>query len=520
MSFARLKIIFYSFLVLYAVNIGRFFYWQVLHSSQLRQKSISQSYKIDKLPATKGKIYTQDGYPIVTNTEKYNLSIYKPDLDQDISLLNLFPQDTQQLINFLKNDDQKWISLARDFDNVDTKLVSIGGIIFQPISRRFYPEDSMLQPTLSGVERYYQKQLSGKDGFLWTPKDAIGNNRISQESWQIDPIDGLDIHLNINRSVQFIVEKNLEKGIGQYAADSGSVIVMDPPTGKIIAISSMVSSESATRRSDRNTPIADIFEPGSIFKPIVIAIALDSHSIDTRYTCQNCDRQKKIGDDTITNWDQQLHPNSSLRDIIKNSDNIGMSEVMERIGLEKFLKYYQLLQLDKRTGVDLPGEGKAPLKKYWSEIDLAAASFGQGIAMTQLQMLSIFNSIANGGELLRPKVAMNAIYDNKTAPIRVFSPEVIQSLKSILKYSTETGAVAKLIPKDIEACAKSGTAQVAIRGQYNNTNINASYIGFSPCNNPQVSIIVTLNNPKTSPWGSSTAAPIWFDIVDQISRLL
>lgn len=256
-------------------------------------------------------------------------------------------------------------------------------------------------------------------------------------------------------------------------------------------------------------------------------MALDQKSINTDYICDDCSHPRTIGEYTISNWDNSTHPNSTLKDIILNSDNIGMSYIISHLGLNNFLSYYQKLGLNKKTGIDLQGESKPTVKTSWPEIDLATASFGQGIVVTQINMLQAFNVIANNGYLIKPKVAkyfsdnFNQIYYPKKQPsIPVFSIESVSQMKNILKYAVENGVVNQFRPKNLEVCAKSGTAQVAVKGSYTDSSTIASYIGFSPCNNPKFTMIVTINNPKSSPWGSSTAAPIWFELASKINHLL
>ncbi len=204
-----------------------------------------------------------------------------------------------------------------------------------------------------------------------------------------------------------------------------------------------------------------------------------------------------------------------------------MSYIISHLGLDNFLRYYQKLGLNQKTGIDLQGEAKPTVKTNWPEIDLATASFGQGIVVTQVNMLQAFNVIANNGQLVKPKVAQyftdnldRVSYPKKQNPITIFSPQIISQMKDILKYAVENGVVNQFRPKNLEVCAKSGTAQVAIKGSYTDSSTIASYIGFSPCNNPKFTMIVTINNPKSSPWGSSTAAPIWYELASKIDHLL
>ncbi|MDD4026940.1 MAG: penicillin-binding protein 2 [Candidatus Shapirobacteria bacterium] len=545
----RSKILSIALTCYFVLVISRLFYWQIIKGPELKEKARNQAYKLEKILPERGKIYSSDNFPLVLNQTTYQLSIYKPNLKDDLN--NVFNKIDQIYPNFkienstsidkLKNNpNQKWITFPLFFNENQKKQLEIPGIEFEKIEKRFYPENLLAKDIVGsvgknyeglpvgygGIEAFYQKQLKGKTGFVWAPQDATGKTILNKKSWSSDSVNGRDIYTNINRSAQFYVEKLLKEGIEKFSADSGSITIMEPKSGAIIAMSSLTSTSSASVSSIRNPAISDLFEPGSIFKPIIVSMALDTKSIDTSFICSKCDRPNVIGKYNISNWDNELHPNSSLQDIIKNSDNIGMSYIIEKLGLENFLNYYQKLGLNQKTGIDLQGEAKPSLKTQWPEIDLATASFGQGIVVTQINMLQAFNTIANDGILIKPTVVNyftegeKVIKNKNKTETRVFSQETIKDIKDILKYSVENGVVARMKPKNIEVCAKSGTAQIAVGGSYTDSSTIASYIGFSPCINPKFTMIVTINNPKSSPWGSSTAAPIWYELASKLNDLL
>lgn len=527
----------------------RLFYWQVIKSPELKEKAMNQAYKLEKIIPERGLIYSSDNFPLVLNQTIYQVSIYKPNLKDDLdNVLNkidqVFPNfklDNNIIIDkFKSNSNQKWITFNSYFNDNQKNQLEIPGLEFQKINKRYYPENLMakdligiiskdyngIQIGYGGLEAFYQKQLKGKTGFIWAPQDAMGKTILNKKSWSSEAVNGRDIFTFINRSAQFYVEKLLQDGIDKFSADSGSITIMEPKTGAIIAMTSLSSTSSATMSSIRNPAISDLFEPGSIFKPIIVSMALDTKSIDTNYICTQCNRPNVIGKYFISNWDNELHPNSSLQDIIKNSDNIGMSHIIAKLGLKNFLSYYQKLGLSQKTGIDLQGEAKPSLKTEWPEIDLATASFGQGIVVTQINMLQAFNTIANDGTLVKPKVVNyftegdKVIKNKNQTGTKVFSDQTIKDIKDILKYAVENGVVAQFRPKNLEVCAKSGTAQIAVGGEYTDSSTIASYIGFSPCSNPKFTMIVTINNPKSSPWGSSTAAPIWYELASKLNDLL
>jgi len=540
MNLSRIKTISWILTGCFVSILIRFFYIQIIKGPELREKALTQTYKLEKTIPSRGKIFSSDNFPLVLNQTSYQLSIYKPNLKEDlINIFNkinqIFPEfsqkDSNLIENFKNNSNQKWITFTSHFNENQKNQLNLPGLIFQKIEKRYYPEKQMAQSILGlvaknqqgydigygGLEGYYQKQLQGKTGFTWSPQDATGKAILTKKSWNSLAIDGRDLLTTLNRSVQYQTETELKNGVEKYNADSGSITVIDSKTGGILAMATFTATSSATPSATKINSISDLFEPGSIFKPLIVTMALDSKSIDTDYICDQCNKSLTIGQYTITNHDNATHPNSSLQEIIKNSDNIGMSHIIFKIGLVKFLDYYQKLGLNQKTGIDLQGESRPNTKTNWPDIDLATASFGQGIVVTQISMLQAFNTIANNGILVKPHL----LIDNKSnIKKEVFNSNSTDQMKSILKYSVENGVIAHMKPKDIEVCAKSGTAQVAIKGGYTDSSTIASYIGFSPCNNPKFTMIVTINNPKSSPWGSSTAAPIWFDLASKINYLL
>ena len=539
MNNSRYKTISLALSLCFVFIICRFFYIQVIKGSELREKALTQTYKLEKTIPSRGKIFSSDKFPLAINITNYKLSIYKPNLDQDLTqIFNIvnqihpqFNQENNKLIDLFKNNsNQKWLTFNSLFNEDKKKQLNLPGLIFEKYERRYYPEQSMAQSILGlvakndqgydigygGLEGYYQKQLKGKTGFTWSPQDATGKAILTKKSWSSIAIDGQDLYTTLNRSVQFQVESELKNGVEKYDADSGSITVLDSKTGGILAMSTFTATNSATPSATKINSISDLFEPGSIFKPLIVTMALDSKSISSEYICDKCDKPLTIGQYTITNHDNATHPNSTLRDIIKNSDNIGMSHIIAKLGLEKFLDYFQKLGLNQKTGIDLQGESRPSVKKDWPDIDLATASFGQGIVVTQTGMIQAFNTIANDGMLVKPHLLIS----KNNNPKKVFDSEAIKEIKSILKYSVENGVVSTMKPKNLEVCAKSGTAQIAIKGGYTDSSTIASYIGFSPCENPKFTMIVTINNPKSSPWGSSTAAPIWFELASKIDHLL
>lgn len=544
-----------TFIFCFLLISARLFYWQILKSPQLKKQAISQTQNLKEITPQRGKILSSDNFPLALNQISYQLSLYKPNLKQNLETVisqieNIKPgfisQNKSLLADFQNNPQQLWIDFATPFSQKEADILQSPGISFQQSYHRFYPEDPLASSLIGllakntqgnstgygGLEGYYNRQLQGKTGFIKTAQDATGQTILSQKIWQSQAQNGLNLHTHIHRSIQFLVEEKLKQAVSRYQAQSGSIIVTTPQNGAVIAMASFTAlsaspeASQATPSANPNTAISHLFEPGSIFKPLVLAIALDSQSIKPDYICNQCHHPRTLAGYTINNWDNQTHPNSNIKDIIKNSDNIGMSYIGTQIEAHKFQKYFRQLGMTQKTGIDLQGEAKPLVKNSWSQLDLATASFGQGFAINQIQMIHAFNTLANPGWHIPPRVvnyvSLNhqTIKTNQPQKQQVFSSQTTQQLKNILEYAVTNSNLAKLKPPQLQVCAKSGTAQIAQGGQYTQSETIASFIGFTPCYQPKFSMIVTLNRPQTSPWGSTTAAPVWFDLAPRILALL
>jgi len=535
----RVKLFNYLVIAFFIGSLIKIFNIQIINGHIYKRQSQKQSYQLNKIQPDRGLIFSSDGIPLVSNQTKYQISLYKPNMTaSNNDFINLFSSlvdetDNTLIQKFFNNQNQLWISLNTYLDqNQISHLKNFDGIVITPLQIRFYPESGLakdltgflsqnrhgLLTGYDGLEGYYNQRLTGRTGFIWQTKDAVGQSVFSQLNWSKPKIDGTSLHTSIDRYIQFVVEEELSQGLVNYQAESISAVVMESLTGAIIAMSTIEASPSAVAK---NRVITDLYEPGSIFKPITVSIALDSLSIDKDFICQKCNQDRFIDGHQITNWDFQNHPDSNLKDIIKNSDNIGMSYVMDEIDFDIFLNYASELGLNQKTGIDLQGESKPKFdKNFWSALEIATASFGQGFAITNIQMLTAFNSIAANGQLFSPMVVSSFQEQDKskTNPVKskqVFSKTTTDYIKTLLKNNVDNSNLSKLNTTKLDVCGKTGTAQVAKDGQYGQ-DTNASFIAFFPCTNPLYTISVTVRYPKTSPWGDSTAAPIWFNIAKKI----
>jgi cell division protein FtsI/penicillin-binding protein 2 len=257
-----------------------------------------------------------------------------------------------------------------------------------------------------------------------------------------------------------------------------------------------------------------------------MAAAIDSNSVSLNETCNLCAGPRTIADYTIQTWNEKYYPDSSMSDIIVHSDNVGMVYVAEKLGVNRFFDYLQKFGLLQKTNIDLQGEvsGKILPKTDWHSIDLATASFGQGIAFTPIQVLSAVSSIANKGEIFQPQVVakVQELKPIEIKPISAFRPISAKTagiITQMMVEAVEKGEAKWAKPKGYQIAGKTGTAQIPIAGHYDPEKTIASFVGFAPAENPAFVMLVTLNEPKTSVWGSETAAPLWFSIAQDIFRL-
>ena len=569
----RLLLLSLFFVIAPFLLLARLFYWQVLASDKLTQLAETQQLTTLEVPARRGEILTSDSSFLVTNQPAYQTYLVrKPDQPFPSGLAEqlapylyssvsfsatpssfLSSADKLQLTDQTENiiqqrlDDQRlnWIPLARKLTQQQKwalEGLDIDNLFFEEDQTRLYPEASMAAHLIGfvgqndqgrdlgyhGLEGFYQQELAGRPGIVRQEKDAYNQPIIMGEYLQQQTKDGRSLQLHLNKSLQYFIAKKLQKGLNQFGAKAGSVTVIDPYTGAILAMTSLPGYDPVEyARYDRtfypNPVISDSFEPGSIFKIMVMAAALDSDSVKLDTKCDVCDGPLKIDKYTIKTWNDEYHPDSNMTDIIVHSDNVGMVFVGQQLGLDKFLDYFKKFGFTQPTNIDLQDEIIPPPRKDkdWTYVDLATASFGQGFVTTGMQLLQAVSAIANGGELIQPQVVHQVIGDRLiTIPTkikhRVIKQETANLIKTMLLLAAKEGEAKWAAKTGYQIAGKTGTAQIAVGGKYAEAKTNASFIGFAPADNPKFAMLVTLKEPSTSQWASETAAPLWFSIAQDL----
>ena len=255
-----------------------------------------------------------------------------------------------------------------------------------------------------------------------------------------------------------------------------------------------------------------------------MAAALDAQAVKPDTVCTICSGPVAVSDYVIKTWNDKYFPKSTMTEVIQHSDNVGMVFAGKRLGKHKLITYLKKFGIGELTGVDLQEESSPAIRPEsgWVDIDIATASFGQGIAVTPLQMLRAVSAIANRGLLPRPKIVdqINVKLVPTFRPTQVVSPATAAQMTLMMVNSVDQGEAKWAKPKGFTIAGKTGTAQIPVSGHYDSDKTIASFVGFAPAQDPKFAMLVTLREPKSSPWGSETAAPLWFDISKEIFRLL
>ena len=545
----RLKIVIYLIPLVGLVILFRLFYWQIIRGPELQTKANNQHETVTYLDAKRGDILDSEGNVLAGTKNLYHLYVYKPQLtisENDLveKLVENLDKDPEassdaDIRTYLKSRldlDSSWVSLKHYLtpeakDRIEK--LNIAGLGFEDEYVRYYPEASMSAHVLgfvgqdaSGEEQGYfglegaeDRLLRGRGGKVRTEVDAKGNPILIGDYQFLHAIEGKPITTTISKKIQYLAENMLKDGIAKYKASAGNVIILESKTGKVRAMASFPNYDPGIfsqfpNTSYKNPNIADLFEPGSIFKVLVMAASLNEKVVTPDTQCDICAGPIQVGKYTIKTWNEVYHPNTTMTETIINSDNTGMVFAARKLGKDKFTQYLSEFGFGKKTDIQLQEEVTGVLRdaKDLGDIDLATNSFGQGIAVTPIQIISAVNAIANGGFYLKPTIVENQVSKGK----QILSPEAASQTTQIMIQAVDMGEAKFAKPKGMVIAGKTGTAQVPIEGHYDATKTIASFIGFFPADNPQYTMLVTLNEPQTSQWGSETAAPLWFGIAKQL----
>lgn len=558
---AKIYLLKIFFILIFVVLFLRLGYWQIYKGRELSIQARSQYQSGSSSFAPRGRILSSDSSLLAASGEAWLIYAEVNKLEEDPKQISeklapLFVEDAndkkklaeevERLNLLLSKKGSNWVALkSRVETDVKKKIeeFKIKGIGFEKQERRIYPEASSAAHLLGfvgkdrqgedigyfGLEGYYNVVLSGKPGFIGWEKDASGIPIPLAKKRRIEPIKGVDLQTHIDKSIQFILERKLSEGVKKYSAQAGLAVVVEPKSGAVLGMASYPTYDPSRywEFNDElflNPVISSSFEPGSIFKVLVMAAALDAKVVDRRTICDICTGPVRVDKYTIETWNKVYHPNSNMQDIIVNSDNVGMVFVAQKLGVERLYEYLERFKFGQKTGIDLQGESSPPLREKgkWSQVDLATAGFGQGIAVTPIQMIMAVSAIANRGVLVKPQVVDKIIGEGWEEDIkpevlgRVVSEEAAEEVTLMMAEAAKKGESKWTNISGFKIAGKTGTAQIPIAGHYDEEKTIASFVGFVPYDDPKFAMLVTLKEPSSSPWASETAAPLWYSIATDL----
>lgn len=542
----RYRLIFVFFSVLFLFICLRLFYWQVVRAVELSALGESQYGTNIVLSPKRGEIRTSDGFPLASNKVTYlvfaNPQEVKEKMQTSMLLAPILEKDTAS-ISALLSLNRYWIALSSNVTpdkKIAIEKLDLKGVGFDDRTVRFYPEASVGAKLLGfvgkddlgsdkgyfGIEGFYDRQLRGKEGIATQIHDAFGRPILAKLNAGTGEVNGRNLNLHIDRVLQYVMDDELKTAMEQYGAKGAMAAMLDPKTGAVLAITAYPSFDPTkfyefTDTEFKNPFISDTYEPGSTFKPLVMAAAINEGLVKPDTRCTSCAKPVEIGGYTIKTWNDEYKPNLTMAEVLERSDNTGMVFVAQKLGQKRMIDYIKKYGFDEPTGIDLQGEVTPFLRpaNSWYEIDLATSSFGQGISVSPIQLLSSFSVLANKGVRMLPQVVASVETPEgkviKIEPKAVAKPITEKTAKlitEILVQTVDKGEAKFAKPQGYRIAGKTGTAQIPIAGHYDPSLTIASFIGYAPADDPKFIMLVIVDRPTKSIYGAETAAPIFFRI--------
>ncbi|HZQ06276.1 MAG TPA: penicillin-binding protein 2 [Anaerolineae bacterium] len=555
-QFSRRTYVIFAILLAGALMIAvRLGYWQVMRHDDLNQVAVGLRERTITEYARRGDILTSDGILLATDIYDYEVAAHpnlisnpKEQAQALAPVLNISQTELTEKLSSKASTVMLTLSAPVNTGKELTDLRNagkIGAIDFVAKPNRRYPGGSLAAHIIGftnasrvgayGIEQYYDEILRGRDGQIRAESDALGDETLPFDLPQGSPaLDGSTLVLTLNSAIQNIAERELQNGIEASGAKSGQLLILEPRTGKILALASYpapdVNNFSTTKLDAFADPVVSLpYEPGSVFKVVTLSTGLDAGKISPGIIL-NDPGSVIIGGRTIYNSDRAAHGNVDLTTAMQLSLNVIASKIALSTGAKTFYQYLHDFGFGSLSGVDLageiPGTVKNPGDGIWYESDLGTNSFGQGVAVTPLQMANAIATIANGGNLMRPYIVDRIIHPDGTVETRspriirrVLKAETAKTVSAILEHSIAKESTNKAVLTGYSIVGKTGTAQIPVPGGYDPKWTIASFGGFFPADNPQYVILVKIDRPTSSPWGSIVASPVFRSVAQQLAQL-
>ncbi|MGM0471330.1 MAG: stage V sporulation protein D [Bacillota bacterium] len=537
------------FLIVVFVMLGlisRLAWIQLFKNDFYQSKALDQRLRKLKVEPKRGIIYDRTGEELAISGSSETVVAVPPEINnprQVAEKLALILESDQESIYQKITKDAYAVYIARKVDDDKAKKIKsldLAGITFTEESKRFYPKGELASHVLgfsgvdnqglNGIELAYDQVLSGRPGRIMIEKDATGQMMPQGVEKYSNPEDGNNIYLTIDHVIQYIAERELEKALRVNEAKEGTIIVMNPQTGGVLALANRPAynpnhfSDFSPQRW-RNSAISDTYEPGSTFKIVTMAAGLEEEVVNPQDTFFDPGYIKVEGE-KINCWKHGGHGKQTFAEVVENSCNPGFVQVGQRTGKKKFHHYITGLGFGEKTDINLPGEANGLLYDYddIGPVELATMSFGHGISVTPIQLVTAVSAVANGGKLLQPRLVDKI--ENETGKLvkefqpqvirRVISEETASSARKLLTGVVANGSGKKAQVEGYQIGGKTGTAK-----HYGVSAYDSSFVGILPADNPQLTILVVMKGVTSYPYyGSQIAAPIFHNVAKDVLRYL
>lgn len=528
---------------LFILVIFKVFYIQVIDYNKLNNLAENLWSRNLPIKADRGIIYDKNGEILADNVTTASLVV----IPNQIKNKKETADKLSKILNVTYDKMYKHINKKTSIERVhpegrrlpyeiadEIKNLKLDGVYLVKESKRYYPLDYYLSHTLgyvgidnqglSGLELMYDKYLTGKDGAIKYFSDAKGNKLKLSEIYE-KPQNGMNITLTIDEDIQSSIERELDNAVLKYKPDMVIGLAMDPNSGEILGLSSRPNfspnnyQKYSTEEINRNLPIWATYEPGSTFKIITLAAALEEKKVDLlkdKFTDRGF---IKVENATLHCWKHGGHGTETFLEVVENSCNPGFVVLGQRLGKNMLFQYIKNFGFGSKTGVDLNGESKGIIfnLKNVGPVELATTAFGQGVSVTPIQQVTAVSAAINGGILYKPYIVKSInepetnsiIKENKKTVIRkVISEKTSEMVRHALESVVSNGTGRTAYIENYRVGGKTGTAQKVLNGRYLNNNYILSFIGFLPANNPKIVVYFAIDNPKGVPqFGGVIAGP-------------
>lgn len=531
------KLFVWIFLVLVIVAIVlRMIHLQFSLQKELKRQGDNRAQRTEVISAKRGIIRDRHGEPLAITSSVQTifinpqfLNIQNSNWPAVVKLLKLDPVLLAEKLQRYKN--KQFMYLKRRVPPpiaAQIKTLKVPGVYFETTYKRYYPQAEIVSQVLGftniqnqgqeGVERLYDSWLSGNDGERQVVRDLKG--RVLSNQTLREPVNGKDITLTIDSQIQAITFKALKAAVIEHKAMSGSAVVLNAKTGEILAMANMPTFNpnnlnSLVPGSTRNRVLTDVFEPGSVFKPLAMAAVLSSGQYTSEDTVNTYPGRYRVSGNIIR--DSRSYGEIPLTEVIKKSSNVGISKLVLSLEPDTLPLTLRALGIGKKTAVHFPGEsaGSLPQPRTWKPFALATLSFGYGVAANTLQVAQAYSVIANAGQ----KNPVSLIKQNQLPVAEtVLEPEVAGQVLEMLKAVVAKGGTGvRAQVKGIEVAGKTGTSRKAVAGGYSDDQYTAIFAGIAPADNPKYVMVVMIDDPRGEAYyGGTVAAPVFSKVMTRL----